>query len=135
MSTEAYAAKAAEMDAKADECFSVEVSRMDWHNFVRVLWWREANMSLYYSLLRIWLHFGSTEFSVSGVHRKSARPRTERVVQRDGSRACVDRGVSLFRGVDRSCENVDLLRAHAAGRKDETDSKHGTCAHDRQYRL
>jgi mannosyltransferase len=47
-----------------DECFSVEVSRMDWHNFVRVLWWREANMSLYYSLLRIWLHFGSTEFFV-----------------------------------------------------------------------
>jgi mannosyltransferase len=47
-----------------DECFSVEVSRMDWHNFVRVLWWREANMSLYYALLRIWLHFGSTEFFV-----------------------------------------------------------------------
>ena len=47
-----------------DECFSVEVSRMDWHNFGRVLWWREANMSLYYALLRIWLHFGSTEFFI-----------------------------------------------------------------------
>src|SRR5215472_4606025 len=47
-----------------DECFSVEVCRMDWHNFVRVLWWREANMSLYYALLRIWLHFGSTEFFI-----------------------------------------------------------------------
>ena len=47
-----------------DECFSVEVARMDWHNFLRVLWWREANMSLYYALLRIWLHLGSTEFFI-----------------------------------------------------------------------
>jgi len=47
-----------------DECFSVEISRMDWHNFVRVLWWREANMSLYYALLRIWLHHGSSEFFI-----------------------------------------------------------------------
>ena len=47
-----------------DECFSVELARMDWHNFMRVLWWREANMSLYYLLLRGWLHFGSTEFLV-----------------------------------------------------------------------
>src|SRR5215468_7091937 len=47
-----------------DECFSVELARMDWHNFMRVLWWREANMSLYYLLLRGWLHFGSTEFFI-----------------------------------------------------------------------
>jgi 4-amino-4-deoxy-L-arabinose transferase-like glycosyltransferase len=40
---------------------------MDWHNFVRVLWWREANMSLYYALLRIWLQFGWTEFFVRGL--------------------------------------------------------------------
>jgi len=38
-----------------DECFSVEVARVGWGNFLRLLWWREANMSLYYLLLRIWL--------------------------------------------------------------------------------
>ena len=40
-----------------DECFSVEVARLDWRNFLHLLWWREANMSLYYVLLRIWLQF------------------------------------------------------------------------------
>src|SRR5579859_3980981 len=38
-----------------DECFSVEAARIDWRNFLHLLWWREANMSLYYVLLRIWL--------------------------------------------------------------------------------
>ena len=47
-----------------DECFSVEVARMDWRNFLHVLWWREANMSLYYVLLRFWLHFGASEFFI-----------------------------------------------------------------------
>src|ERR1700751_2917123 len=47
-----------------DECFSVEVARIGWGNFLRLLWWREANMSLYYLLLRIWLHFGQTEFYI-----------------------------------------------------------------------
>ncbi len=47
-----------------DECFSVEVARMDWRNFLHVLWWREANMSLYYVLLRLWLHFGATPFFI-----------------------------------------------------------------------
>src|SRR5246127_708571 len=40
-----------------DECFSVEVARISWGNFLHLLWWREANMSLYYVLLRIWLSF------------------------------------------------------------------------------
>jgi mannosyltransferase len=40
-----------------DECFSVEVARISRGNFLDLLWWREANMSLYYVLLRIWLHF------------------------------------------------------------------------------
>src|SRR3984893_18058892 len=44
-----------------DECFSVEVARIGWGNFLRLLWWREANMSLYYLLLRVWLHFGQRE--------------------------------------------------------------------------
>jgi mannosyltransferase len=43
-----------------DECFSVEAARLSWHDFVRLLWWREANMSLYYVLLRGWLQVGST---------------------------------------------------------------------------
>lgn len=47
-----------------DECFSVELARMDWRNFLHVLWWREANMSLYYALLRVWLHFGATQFTI-----------------------------------------------------------------------
>jgi mannosyltransferase len=39
----------------------VEVARIGWRDFLRLLWWREANMSLYYVLLRIWLHFGKSE--------------------------------------------------------------------------
>ncbi len=38
-----------------DEAFSAEVARLDWPNFVHLLWWREANMSLYYVLLRMWM--------------------------------------------------------------------------------
>jgi len=47
-----------------DECFSVEVARIDWRNFLHLLWWREANMSLYYALLRIWLLFGQSPFFI-----------------------------------------------------------------------
>jgi mannosyltransferase len=47
-----------------DETFSVEVARIDWHNFLRLIWWREANMSLYYFLLRVWLHFGQSPFFI-----------------------------------------------------------------------
>ena len=47
-----------------DECFSVGVARIGWHDFLRLLWWREANMSLYYALLRIWLHLGHSEFFI-----------------------------------------------------------------------
>src|SRR5579863_6184818 len=47
-----------------DECFSVEVARIGWQNFLHLLWWREANMSLYYVLLRIWLHFGHSPFFI-----------------------------------------------------------------------
>jgi len=44
-----------------DECFSVEIARIDWRNFIDLLWWREANMSLYYLLLKAWLHFGQSQ--------------------------------------------------------------------------
>lgn len=51
-----------------DECFSAEVARIDWRNFLHLLWWREANMSLYYVLLRLWLsldqHFGHDQFFI-----------------------------------------------------------------------
>src|ERR1700728_3911114 len=51
-----------------DECFSVEVARIGWRNFLRLLWWREANMSLYYLLLRMWLsvagHYGQSPFFI-----------------------------------------------------------------------
>jgi mannosyltransferase len=47
-----------------DECFSVELARLSWHDFGRLLWRREANMSLYYVLLRGWLHFGSSPFFI-----------------------------------------------------------------------
>jgi mannosyltransferase len=47
-----------------DEAFSVEVARLDWRNFLHLLSWREANMSLYYVLLRGWLHLGQGEFFI-----------------------------------------------------------------------
>ncbi len=43
-----------------DEAFSVEVARLTWLNFLHLLWWREANMSLYYVLLRVWLDLGQS---------------------------------------------------------------------------
>jgi mannosyltransferase len=50
-----------------DECFSVELARLQLGSFLRVMWWREANMSLYYALLRGWLHFGQSEFFFRGL--------------------------------------------------------------------
>ena len=55
------------LDAKTfwfDEAASVQISRLDWYNFARILWRREGNMSLYYLVLRFWLHLGSTPFFV-----------------------------------------------------------------------
>ncbi len=42
-----------------DESFSAVIARLSWHDFLRLLWWREANMALYYVLLRGWLHLDS----------------------------------------------------------------------------
>ena len=42
----------------SDECFSAEIAKLSWGNFAHLLWWREANMSLYYLLMRFWAHFG-----------------------------------------------------------------------------
>ncbi len=47
-----------------DEYFSAEVARISWGNFLHLVWWREANMSLYYVLLRLWMEFGGSEFYI-----------------------------------------------------------------------
>jgi mannosyltransferase len=47
-----------------DEGVSVMLARLDFSNLLHILWRREANMALYYGLLRIWLHFGSGDFFV-----------------------------------------------------------------------
>ena len=47
-----------------DEGVSVAISRLDWYNFARLMWRREANMSLYYLLLRGWEHLGGSEFFI-----------------------------------------------------------------------
>ncbi len=47
-----------------DEAYSVELARIDWRNFAHLLWWREANMSLYYLLLRGWMHLGQSPFFI-----------------------------------------------------------------------
>jgi mannosyltransferase len=60
-----------------DECFSVEVARIGWRNLLHLLWWREANMSLYYLFLRVWLHLGQSPFfvrSLSAVLSAAALP-------------------------------------------------------------
>jgi len=44
-----------------DEGVSVAIARLDWYNLARLLWRREANMSLYYLLLKGWLHLGHSE--------------------------------------------------------------------------
>lgn len=50
-----------------DEGASVAIARMDWFNFARLLWRREANMTLYYLVLRPWLHVGESEAWVRGL--------------------------------------------------------------------
>lgn len=44
-----------------DEGVSIEMARLDWYNFVRILWRHEANMVLHTLLLRLWLLFGDSE--------------------------------------------------------------------------
>lgn len=47
-----------------DEAFSAEVSRLSWPDFLHLLWWREANMSLYYLLLRLWQLLGHSPYFI-----------------------------------------------------------------------
>jgi len=50
-----------------DEGSSITMSRLDWFNFLRILWRREMNMVLYYLLLRGWLHFGDSVAWIRGL--------------------------------------------------------------------
>jgi mannosyltransferase len=44
-----------------DEAISVHISRLPWREFISTLSTREANMALYYALLRLWLQIGHSE--------------------------------------------------------------------------
>ena len=50
-----------------DEANSVAIARLPWADFARLLWHHEANMALYYLLLRFWLHLGTTEGMIRGL--------------------------------------------------------------------
>src|SRR5580658_5699079 len=50
-----------------DEGSSITMSRLDWFNFLRILWRREMNMVLYYLLLRSWLHLGDSVAWIRGL--------------------------------------------------------------------
>jgi mannosyltransferase len=45
----------------SDEGISAAFTSLDWYNFLRILWRREANMALYYLLLRAWAQGGNSE--------------------------------------------------------------------------
>jgi mannosyltransferase len=47
-----------------DEAFSVLVAQREWGAFWRLLYTEEANMGLYYVLLRLWVSLGTSEFAV-----------------------------------------------------------------------
>lgn len=50
-----------------DEAASVAYTSMNWSRFLKVLWGYQANMALYYLLLRAWLHLGDSEVLVRGL--------------------------------------------------------------------
>lgn len=50
-----------------DEGMSVEYARLPWKIFLRTLWSREANMALYYVLLRYWMLLGRSDGFLRGV--------------------------------------------------------------------
>jgi 4-amino-4-deoxy-L-arabinose transferase-like glycosyltransferase len=45
----------------SDEGISAAFVKLDWYNLGRILWRREANMALYYLLLRAWMQGGQSE--------------------------------------------------------------------------
>jgi 4-amino-4-deoxy-L-arabinose transferase-like glycosyltransferase len=47
-----------------DEVLSVSIARLDGPGFANIVISWEANMALYYALLRLWWHVGQTEFTI-----------------------------------------------------------------------
>jgi mannosyltransferase len=47
-----------------DEAASVRFATMPWRLFLHTLWAFQGNMTLYYFLLRAWVHLGDSEFTV-----------------------------------------------------------------------
>ena len=95
-----------------DETFSVEVARLDWPNFLHLLWWREANMSLYYVLLRIWLHFGHSPFFVRSLSAGIASA-TIPAIYWLGT-MLYDRRVGLIAAALLACNGYDIRYAQEA---------------------
>src|SRR5438128_11759967 len=48
-----------------DEAVTVAIVRLDWEAFWKLLSHYEANMGLYYCLLRLWVNLGESEFVLS----------------------------------------------------------------------
>ena len=95
-----------------DETFSVEVARLDWPNFLHLLWWREANMSLYYVLLRVWLHFGQSPFFIRSLSAIIASA-TILAIYWLGSMLC-DRRVGLIAAALLAFNGYDIRYAQEA---------------------
>ncbi len=47
-----------------DEAASAYFANMPFVPFLKLLWWYQGNMTLYYFLLRGWIHFGDSEFVI-----------------------------------------------------------------------
>jgi mannosyltransferase len=50
-----------------DEGVSIDIARLPWPRFLHAMWSGEANMVLYYLLLKVWLIFGNSEGFVRGL--------------------------------------------------------------------
>jgi uncharacterized membrane protein len=50
-----------------DEAASVNFANLAWSPFLRLLWGSQGNMTLYYLLLRAWVHLGESEAVVRGL--------------------------------------------------------------------
>ena len=47
-----------------DEAASWTFARLPWHSFLKTIWNYEGNMTLYYLILRLWVHLGDSEVIV-----------------------------------------------------------------------
>ena len=103
-----------------DESVSATLATAPWHRFVNVVTHREANMALYYLLLRGWVVFGHSEIAL----RSLGDLALERVVGRVIALFPADRldaRSALEFGVQPLDDELDAaaLILHIAGRGDE----------------